>query len=265
LFFRLCIVAVFWISAGLLSRAQSKASEPSRFDVAAIKRNTDGDYRVYVSDNLGGRFSVTGVTFRLLMRYGYDVQDFQIIGGPRWIGTDRWNVEAKAEGVVGRLPVERQKSMIRALLADRFQLKVHFEMKRLTPAYTLLVDRSGPRFQDSANLNGFEIQLGRGHMVLKKARLAALAAQLTRQLGRQVVDGTNLKGEYDFSLDWMPAPGESGAIPGQPGPPPETEAADDDRPSIFTALREQLGLRLQATKVPLDVLIIDGVDKPSEN
>ncbi len=103
-------------------------------------------------------------------------------------------------------------------------------------------------------------------MLLKKARLAALAAQLTRQLGREVVDSTNIEGEYDFILDWTPEPGESGAIPGQPGPPPGVESiGGDGKPSIFTALREQLGLRLQATKVPIDVLIIDRVEKPSEN
>lgn len=257
---------MFWISVAVLSQAQTRAPEPSRFDVAAIKRNTDGDYRVYVSDNLGGRFSVTGMTFRLLMRYGYDVQDFQIIGGPPWIGTDRWNVEAKAEGIVGRLPAERQESMIRALLADRFHLKVHFEKKNPTAAYALVLEKSGPRFPNSASDKGFEIQIARGHMALKKARVNALAAQLTRQLGRQVVDSTNLKGEYDFILNWTPEPGESGAIPGQPGPPPEIESASEDaKPSIFTALREQLGLRLQATKVPLDVLIVDRVEKPSEN
>jgi uncharacterized protein (TIGR03435 family) len=200
------------------------------------------------------------------MRYGYDVQDFQIISGPRWIGTDRWNVDAKAEGVVGRLPVEQQKRMIQALLADRFHLKVHFEKKKLVPAYALVVARSGPKFEDSTGDTGFEIRLGRGHISLKKARLTALAAQLTRQLGRQVIDKTNLTGEYDLALDWTPEAGESGAIPGQPGPPPDIQSdADGLKPSIFTALQGQLGLRLQATKAPLDVLIIDRVEKPSEN
>jgi uncharacterized protein (TIGR03435 family) len=236
------------------------------FDVASIKLNADGDYHVYVADNLGGRFAVTGMTFRLLMRYGYDVQDFQIIGGPRWIGTDRWNVEAKAEGVVGRLSVEQQKRAIQALLADRFHLKAHFEKKKLVPAYALVVERSGPRFKDSTAEAGFEVRLGRGHISLKKASLAALATQLTRQLGRQVVDKTNLAGEYDLALDWTPEASESSAIPGQPGPPPEAHLDGEDvKPSVFTALQVQLGLRLQAIKAPLDVLMIDRVEKPSEN
>jgi uncharacterized protein (TIGR03435 family) len=260
------VIAVSWLSSAVLSRAQSKAAEGPHFDVGSIKLNADGDYRVYSADNAGGRFSVTGITFRLLMRYGYDVQDFQIIGGPRWIGTDRWNVEAKADGVAGRLPVEQQKHAIQALLADRFHLKVHFEKKKLVPAYALVVERGGAKFKDSTAGTGFEVRLGRGHISLKKARLTALATQLTRQLGRQVVDKTNLTGEYDLALDWTPAAGESSAIPGQPGPPPEIQSDGDDlKPSIFTALQAQLGLRLQATKAPLDVLIIDRVERPSEN
>ena len=258
------VVAVSWISSAVLSRAQSKASDGPHFDVASIKLNADGDYHVYVGDNLGGRFSVTGMTFRLLMRYGYDVQDFQINGGPHWIGTDRWNVEAKAEGVVGRLSVEQQMRAIQALLADRFHLKAHFERKKLVPAYALVVERSGPKFKDSTAEAGSEVQLGRGHISLKKARITALASQLTRQLGRQVVDKTNLAGEYDLALDWTPEAGESSAIPGQPGPPPDVQSEGEDlKPSIFTALQGQLGLRLQATKAPLDVLIVDRVEKPS--
>jgi uncharacterized protein (TIGR03435 family) len=244
----------------------SNASEGTQFDVASIKLASDGDYRVYVADNLGGRFSASGISFRLLMRYGYDVQDFQITGGPRWIGTDRWNIEAKAEGVSGRLPVEQQKRMIQALLADRFKLKVHFEKKKLVPAYALVVGKSGPKFQDSTSDARFEVEVSAGHIALKKARLSALTAQLTRQLGRQVVNQTNLQGEYDMVLDWTPEAGESSAIPGQPGPPPEVQSAGEDlKPSIFTALQAQLGLRLQATRARLDVLIIDHVEKPSEN
>lgn len=255
-----------WIACPILSQAQSKAAEGPHFDVASIKLNSDGDYHVYVADNPGGRFSATGITLRLLMRYGYDVQDFQIIGGPRWIGTDRWNVEAKAEGVADRLPVGQQKQAIQALLADRFHLKAHVEKKKLVPAYALMVERNGPKFKDSTAEAGFEVRLDRGHISLRKARLTALATQLTRQLGRQVVDKTNLVGEYDLALDWTPEAGESSAIPGQPGPPPEVQSDGDDlKPSIFTALQMQLGLRLQPTKARLDVLMIDRVEKPSGN
>jgi uncharacterized protein (TIGR03435 family) len=260
------VAAIAWLSTGAISSAQSNASERPHFDVASIKPNSDGDYRVYVADNLGGRFSATGISFRLLMRYGYDVQDFQIMGGPRWLGTDRWDVEAKAEGTQNRLPAEQQKHMIQALLADRFKLKVHFEKQKLTPAYALVVERSGPKFMDSTGDAAFEVRVGRGHIALRKARLTALTAQLTRQLGRQVADKTNFNGEYDIVLDWTPEAGESSAIPGQPGPPPEVQSpGEDPKPSIFTALQVQLGLRLQATKAPLDVLIIDHVEKPAAN
>jgi uncharacterized protein (TIGR03435 family) len=200
------------------------------------------------------------------MRYAYDVQDLQITGGPNWIGKDRWNVEAKAEGVPGRLSTEQQMRMMRALLADRFHLSVHSEQKKQMPAYAMVVVKSGPKLNSNTGEPGPDVRLGRGHMSFKKVRMAALAAQLTRQLGRQVLDQTNLDGEYDFVLDWVPDPSENGAIPGQPGPPPDPASAGEiSGPSIFTALQEQLGLRLAPTKAPLDVLVIDRAEKPSEN
>jgi uncharacterized protein (TIGR03435 family) len=249
--------AAFWIVAVVFAQSP-------RFDVIAIKPNADGDYRVYVGPPTGGRFSATGITLRLLMRYGYDVQDFQITSGPRWIGVDRWNIEAKAEGVAGRLPTEQQSRMIRALLADRFQLKAHTEKKKQMPAYALVIAKSGPKLKENAGEPGPDVHVERGRLAFKKVRLAALTAQLTRQLGKQVIDKTNLVGEYDFVLDWIPEPGENSAIPGQPGPP-EPTSGENNGPSIFTALQEQLGLRLETTQAPLDVLVIDRVEKPSEN
>jgi uncharacterized protein (TIGR03435 family) len=260
---RLCSSLTLSIAATVLAQAQLKTSEEPRFDVVAIKPNADGDYRVYVGPPVGGRFSATGITLRLLMRYRYDVQDLQITGGPRWIGTDRWNIEAKAAGVPGRLPAEQQSRMIRALLADRFQLKVHTEKKKRVPAYALVVLKNGPKLHENAGDPGPVVHVERGHMSFQKVRLAALTAQLTRQLGKPVIDMTNLAGEYDLVLDWVPEPGENSAIPGQPGPP--EPASENNGPSIFTALQEQVGLRLAPAKAPLDVLVIDHVEKPSEN
>lgn len=254
-----------WITRAL-AQASPKPSNTPQFDVAVVKPNSDGDYRVYVGDNVGGRFSATGITLRLLMRYAYDVQDVQIVGGPKWLASDRWNVEAKAEGVSGRLPSEQQMRMMRSLLAERFQLKVHSEQKKLVPAYALVVVKTGPKLRANTSEPGPDVRLGRGHMSFKKVRLSVLASQLTRQLGRQVLDQTNLNGEFDFVLDWMPDPSENGAIPGQPGPPPDSiPGGEENGPSIFTALQEQLGLRLAPIKAPLDVLVIDRAEKPSAN
>jgi len=156
--------------------------------------------------------------------------------------------------------------MMRSLLAQRFQLKVHSEQKKLVPAYALVVVKAGPQLRVNTNEPGPDVRLGRGHMSFKKVRMSALASQLTRQLGRQILDQTNLKGDYDFVLDWVPGPDEYGAIPGQPGPPPDSiSAGDENGPSIFTALQEQLGLRLSPTKAPLDVLVIDRAERPSAN
>jgi uncharacterized protein (TIGR03435 family) len=255
-----------WITRAL---AQTSAPDPpnsSQFDVAVVKPNNDGDYRVYVGDNAGGRFSATGITLRLLIRYAYDVQDVQIVGGPKWLASDRWNVEAKAEGVSGRLTSEQQMRMMRSLLAERFRLKVHPEQKKLVPAYALVVVNAGRKLRPNTSEPGPDVRLGRGHMTFRKVRLSALASQLTRQLGRQVLDQTNLNGEFDFVLDWVPDPSENGAIPGQPGPGPDSiPGGEETGPSIFTALKEQLGLRLARIKAPLDVLVIDRAEKPSAN
>ncbi len=253
-------------TAPLLAQPQSKPSDSLQFDIAAIKPNRDGDYRVYVGDNAGGRFSATGITLRLLMRYAYDVQDAQIMGGPKWLGRDRWNIEAKAEGVTGRLSAEQQMRMMRALLADRFQLRAHSERKKLVPAYALVVAKNGPKLNANKGEPGPDLRIGPGHMTFKKVRLTQLASQLTRQLGRPVLDQSHLGGEYDFALDWLPDPGENGAIPGQPGPPPDlAPAGEANGPSIFTALQEQLGLRLVPIKARLDVLVIDRAERPSKN
>ncbi len=255
-----------WITRGLAQTSLAHPPNSPHFDVAVVKPNSDGDYRVYVGDNGGGRFSATGITLRLLMRYAYDVQDVQIVGGPKWLASDRWNVEAKADGVASRLSSEQQMRMMRSLLAERFQLKVHFEQRKSVPAYALVVVKEGANLRANTSEPGPDVPLGRGHMSFKKVRLSALASQLTRQLGRQVLDQTRLNGEFDFVLDWVPDPGENGAIPGQPGPPPDSSPGrEENGPSIFTALKEQLGLRLSPIKAPLDVLVIDRAEKPSPN
>jgi uncharacterized protein (TIGR03435 family) len=146
--------------------------------------------------------------------------------------------------------------MLRALLEDRFQLKIHRE-KKLMPGYALVVDKRGPKLQPNNGANRL-IQDGRGSLVAKKEGMFWLAGCLSQMLGRVVTDETGLSGEFDFSLKWSPGPGENSTTFQTP-----TTPSDSDGPSIFTALKEQLGLRLDSRKAPTEVIVVDSVQRPS--
>jgi len=162
------------------------------------------------------------------------------------------------------------------LLADRFQLTLHRETKEQS-VYALLVAKNGPKLQESQTKDGQAkegtgprgpmMRMGRGELSGQGVALDMLTRTLSSQLGRTVIDRTGLKGNFDFKLTWTPDPGQSAGPPGG-GPPPGADAPpppDPNGPSIFTALQEQLGLRLESQKGPVEMLVIDRVEKPSEN
>jgi uncharacterized protein (TIGR03435 family) len=242
---------------------------PTKFDVATIKPSTvdNGDFAVRSLP--GGTLICTGVTLRMLVMEAYEVKAFQISGGPSWVGTARWDLEAKLEGVQGRLPPAQERLMLRALLEDRFQLKVLSETKEM-PVFALVVAAAGSKLTPhvgEAIPIGQRFRLGLGLYSVKQGNIARLVTELTRQLWRPVIDKTDLKGEYDFTLEWTPQPGQGG--PESLGLPPQPlESAppvNPDGPSIFTALQEQLGLRLDSQKGPVEVIVIEHVEKPSAN
>jgi uncharacterized protein (TIGR03435 family) len=153
--------------------------------------------------------------------------------------------------------------MVQSLMADRFHLKFHNETKKES-LYALVTDRAGPKIAASTGDERlFRTQYG--SLVAKKGRVGTLADWLSRALGRVVIDKTGLKGEYDFKLEWTPEPSEGG--PESIGLPPETPSPHPETsgPTIFTAAREQLGLRLVPQKGPVEIVVIDGVDKPTGN
>ena len=199
----------------------------------------------------------------MIIMQAYGVGAFQILGGPDWIRTDRWDILAKAEGVDGRLTRDQENPMLRFLMAERFQLKVHRETREM-PVYSLVAEKNGSKL---IRTTGAEQQFRSvyGSLTVKKGGMAALAAWLSRELGRIVIDKTNLSGAYDYTLEWTPAPGEGGPESiGQPPEPPTTHA-ETNGPSIFTALQEQLGLRLVSQKGPVEIIVIESVEKPSGN
>jgi len=249
-----------------------------QFEAASIKPSAPqemGKIRVGISMLPGGRVSMSGVTVKLLMQQAYGIRDFQIVGGPAWVGTERYDITAKPEDAANQ---EQVKLMVQALLADRFKLQFHRETKEL-PTYALVVGKGGPKIKPFVQADGDSTpadsngsgrgrggmmrMMGRGHFEANGVPVSALANQLAQALGRTVIDKTELKGNYDFKLDWTPDENQQGMMkpPGGEAPPPSS----GDGVSIFAAVQEQLGLKLEGSKGPVEILIVDRVEKATEN
>ena len=232
----------------LLTAAQEQHSERLEFEVAVIKpgniaRITTGAAN---SSRIGsGRFEVRGFTLKALIKMAYRIRDYQISGGPKGLDSEAYDIDAKFP--VGAT-VQQVPQMIQSLLADRFQLAFHHET-RLVSAYELVTAKNGPMLHDSPAESG----VGWGPRMIrsKGASMATLAENLTEALGSPVVDHTGLKGIYAFELGFAPI---------QPDP-----SANDSAPSIFMALQEQMGLKLQTTRTQVEVTVIDRAEKPSAN
>jgi len=206
---------------------------------------------------------MAGLPLRMMIMDAYGVKVFQISGGPDWIRAEQWDVLAKAEGFQGRIPREQENLMVQSMMADRFQLKVHRETKEES-VYALVVEKNGPKMIPHTG-DERQFRSRYGSLAVKKGRVESFADWLSRQLGRVVIDKTDLKGEYDYALEWTPDPGQGG--PESIGLPPEAPRphVDTNGPSIFTAVQEQLGLRLVSQKGPVEIIVIDRVERPSAN
>ena len=250
------------------------------FEVASVKPNRSGIPRITMLTRPGGAWDATNVTLGMLVRIAYQVQDFQVVGGPDWMYSDHFDVLAKAPassaqgGVAGRFPL-----MLQSLLADRFSLSTRTENREL-PVYALVMARSdrrnGPQLNTAAvdcsafvgrgrlggspgvpppppppppRLNtGERPQCGMigglGRVLGGGVTMSQVAGRLSQAVGRVVIDKTGLTGAFDLDLQFAPEP---------------------DDPSLFTALQEQLGLKLESTKGQVDVLVIDRVERPTED
>jgi uncharacterized protein (TIGR03435 family) len=274
--------AVVLVFAGGV-RAQTDARP--EFEVASIKPSDPNARGVYVRSDPGGRFSVNNMTLKEMIVYAWRVQTYQVAGGPAWLDSAHFDVSAKAERTFqqGELATALQ-----SLLADRFQLKIHKETKEL-PTYALVLARKdgklGPQLIESKEGSckphdpqkpppppepGKPPELSCGGMRMSPRELYAaevpisqLVPSLARFLGRTVVDKTGLTAKYDISLHWALDDVQLAQIlpPDAPKPPP----SDAGGPSIFTAVQEQLGLKLESQKGPVETIVIDRAEKPSEN
>ena len=279
---RAILVANLAMLASGLAFAQSPPA-PLTFDVASIKPSSGDDRRVGIQFMPGGGLRTTGTTLKFLITFAYDVRDFQVSGGPGWINSDRFDILAKsdrdaAEGgpddmrkmsdAQMKTAAEQMRAKLRALLADRFQLTIHHETKE-QPVYALVIGKNGSKLKEAEVKQGDRrrmMRMGRSELNAEGAAMDMLTHTLSNVLGRPVIDHTGLKGNYDFKLTWTPDPGQAGGFGGPP--PPGVEAPpppDPNGPSIFTAVQEQLGLRLESQKGPVDLIVIDKVEKLSEN
>jgi bla regulator protein BlaR1 len=247
---------------GLATRptyAQSGPDTPGRlaFEVASIKpsKNTANGNVTEIAPG-GQRFTATDAPLKLLIMTAYDVNVRQISGGPGWLNSEFYDVEAKAERPASRRQIHL---MLQSLLADRFNLMLHRETKEL-PMYLLTAETHQSKVRE--NRSGGEPHVRRGssgQTVFENVPISQLVWFLSLRLRRDVLDKTGLKGNYDFELAWTPdVPSRGDGA--ESAPPP-----DPNGPSIFTALREQLGLKLTATKGPVEILVIDHAEKPAAN
>jgi uncharacterized protein (TIGR03435 family) len=295
------------LSLALSIVAAQEPSTPIDY-VASVKRNTTGGGLIRI---VPGNISITGMPAGFMVRLAYGLQDFQMVGGPGWIFSDRFDVEAKVEGPLAQGGPTFLQTVLRQLLADRFNLRTHKDTREL-PIFALVLARSdgrlGPNLTRSSDecvammtaggrgrggrgpdgrggppLNGrggpppaggpaalnFDDPPPCGGRMGGVGRIRAggstieqfAAGLLSERAQRVVIDKTGLTGYYDISLSYTPTPDQ--LLQGPPGAPPPQ--VDPDAPSLFTAIQEQLGLKLQDQRGPVEILVIDSIDQPTEN
>lgn len=254
-FFR-SVVALLLFSCYLPSLQAQSRPAPQPFDVASVRPHDPKILGATIRIPARGEISIQGMTVRSLIAFAYDLHDERLLGGPKWIGSDKYDIRAKsleesdpASHHTQSEYMEDQKIRIRLLLADRFGLKLHNE-RRQEPVYFLTLTDAGLKMPPASN-GGKQFEGSITPWLL-------IVRQLEIKAGRPIIDKTNIKGAYYLRLRYTTLDGHPAAIGTTP---------DDSNPgpSLFTAVQEQMGLRLQPGKASVDVLVVDAINKPSEN
>jgi uncharacterized protein (TIGR03435 family) len=260
-----------------------KDSSPTTFDVVSVRPTqiaTDG--AAIESPPNGDGITMRNVTVHEMIDYAYSFNHPELVSGlPEWAKTKNYDLVGKVAdanlAAFRKLNQQRRRQMLLAVLAERFQLKVHRELKEV-PIYALVVGKKGAKMKEAAPADQYAsgsksedgTPAGAGTLIPtakgltgQAVQMAAFALMLSRlNLGREVVDRTGLTGRYDFTLRCAPTEAMRPVINGQMQPVSEEDAA---LPSIFTAVQEQLGLKLESTKWMIEGLVIDHIEQPSEN
>ncbi len=247
----------------LLVCAAALAAQNS-FEVASIKPVSPTDNRVMIQMQPGGRFVANGASVKMLLTIAYQLRNGQITGGPKWIDDDRFEINAKVADGIDRVPPEQFRELIKNLLADRFALRVHEEEKEAS-IFHLVQAKNGHKLSESKDQSGpnGRMMIGRGRITAQGMKMDDLARMLAQTVGKNVVDRTGLSARYDVELDFVPEmSGGMVIVPSGSAPP---TPVDSSGPSLYTALEEKLGLKLEAAKGLVKSLVIDHVAKPTDN
>jgi uncharacterized protein (TIGR03435 family) len=271
----LAVSAVGRIGIGMLNAPLSLAQAPDSggpsqsFDAASIKLDRSATDFSSTAFSRGGSFTARAATVRGLIEEAYRLKDDRLVGGPDWVGSETYDIIAKPEKPVNN---EQARLMLQTLLADRFHLKVHHEAREL-PMYALTTGKSGAKLKEAVDSNCIPAPSGPptgppprtgycggsivspGHMISRKVTVQKLAGTLSEIMGRPVLDMTELQGVFDIDIHWTPDETQFGGV---------VKGDDSGAPSIFAALNE-LGLKLEARKGPVEILVIDHVERPSQN
>jgi uncharacterized protein (TIGR03435 family) len=275
--------------ARVTAQTTPAASEKPKFEVASVRQNTSDDGKMSIGFQPGGRYTAIGIPLSDLIRQAYGLQRTQIVGAPDWTETARYDIVAKAEGEIPRAgpgaPMGPFNFMLQDLLEDRFKLRTHRETREM-PVYALVLARSdrkpgeglrastvdcaamrgrmgrggpppGPPAPGERPLCG--LRVGPGQMSGSGIALTQLTQILSQFTQRIVIDRTGLEGNFDIDLTFTPDKMPLGAPPPGVTLPP----IDPNGPSLFTALQEQLGLKLASERAPVEVLVIDHVERPT--
>ena len=274
------LLAAGWLVLGVLGLAQDGAAgtKTPSYEVVSVKPNKLGSNNVRISSS-SGRYMATNVSVKMLLQSAYDLkmQD-QISGSLGPLADARFDIEAKMDEetveaqkkLAAKDAADQRQRMMQTLLADRFQLKLHHETKEL-PMYALVVAKGGSKLKQAdpndTYANGIKgpdgishggmMMTGRGTLTAQAVEMESLARQIGQMLGRIVQDKTGLTGKFDMQLKWTPDDMRSAAS--------ADNGAADTGPTIYTALQEQMGLKLESTKGSVDTIVIDHVEIPSEN
>jgi uncharacterized protein (TIGR03435 family) len=231
--------------------AQPPANQPV-FQAASIKLGDPNSPESSMS-TYPGRLVIHNYTLRQLILYAYEIKDYQLNGGPKWADRDRYTIEAKLDLPAGQSPRGKQLAALlsqatRALLAERFQLALRPDSE-VMPALALVQAKGGAKLKPARSGSPGGTSYGRGKASILNGSLADLASVLADAVGRPVVDKSGIQGGFEIKLTWLPDDA-----------PPETVG-----PTLYSALQEQLGLKLEGARLPISILVIEHAEKPAAN
>jgi uncharacterized protein (TIGR03435 family) len=247
--------------ASVASATQAAALRLPSFEAASVKPDSSGDD--HIDGSVGGeRYRMNNVTPKYLIEYAFNLLDYQVSGGPSWLDSKRYDIDAKVDDATfaswAKLQRDQQGGQMRlavqSLLMNRFNLRVTRETKEL-PVYALVVAKGGPKLNSATIPPSLLPDCPRACLSSTNSSLDNLAASLAALLrDRVVLNETGISGRYQYALHWIPQSLR-----------PSDQSTDNSGPSIFTALEGQLGLRIEATKGPVDTIAIDHIEEPSPN